>query len=315
MTAGQIALNIAIVIGSILSLWFGADFFVASAARIARKLGMSELVIGLTIVAMGTSAPEFAVTALAAWHGTAAIPVGNVVGSNIFNLGFILGTVAIIHTIRTDRAVIFRDGAILVGSTLLLLLFMLDGQLARWEGIVMFLALLGYLSFLMYKREFDDEELPEGDYRWQDIPLLIAGLALIVMGGRYLVSSSVLLAQAMGLSEWAVGVTVVAAGTSAPEAVTSIVAITKGHSQISLGNLIGSNIFNVLGVLGFAGILTTLNLGPGEYFSLVYLTIQMVITAVLMRNGWQLSRREGITLLLINGAVWIYFIMSGRAVV
>ena len=107
MTAGQIALNIAIVIGSVLALWFGADFFVASAARIARKMGMSELVIGLTIVAMGTSAPEFAVTALAAWHGTASIPVGNVVGSNIFNLGFILGTVAIIHTIRTDKAVIF----------------------------------------------------------------------------------------------------------------------------------------------------------------------------------------------------------------
>ncbi|MCA9989178.1 MAG: calcium/sodium antiporter [Anaerolineales bacterium] len=315
MTAGQIALNIAIVLGSILALWIGADFFVASAARIARKMGMSELVIGLTIVAMGTSAPEFAVTALAAWHGTASIPIGNVVGSNIFNLGFILGTVAIIHSISTDRNVIFRDGSILIGSTLMLLLFMWDGQLVRWEGIVMFLSLLAYLGFLMYKREYDDDEVPDGEYSWKDIPLLLGGLVLIVLGGRYLVSSSVLLAEAVGLSEWAIGVTIVAAGTSAPEAVTSIVAITRGHSQISLGNLIGSNIFNVLGVLGFAGILTPLSLGPGEYFSLVYLTIQMIITALLMRNGWQLSRREGIVLLLINGAVWIYFIMSGRAAV
>ena len=313
MSAGQVTLNIVIVIASILALWFGADFFVAAAARIARRIGLSELVIGLTIVAMGTSAPEFAVTALAAWQGTEAIPVGNVVGSNIFNLGFILGTVAIIRAIRTDRHVIFRDGSILIGSTLLLLFFFRDGQLMRGEGAVMFVSLLLYIGFLMYRREYDDDEIPDGEYSWKDVPILIIGLFLIVAGGRYLVSSSVVLAQAIGLSEWAIGVTVVAAGTSAPEAVTSIVAISRGHTQISLGNLIGSNIFNVLGVLGFAGVLTTLNLGPGEYLSLIYLSVQMIMTAYLMRNGWELSRREGIVLLLVNGAVWIYFILSGRA--
>ncbi len=312
----EILIDIGIVILSILALWFGADWFVEAASKIARRIGMSEMVIGLTIVAMGTSAPEFAVTVQAAVQKQSAISIGNVVGSNIFNLGFILGTVVCITAIQTTRKIVLRDGGVLVASTLLLMFFMRDSLLERWEGAVMFGGLLTYLVYLFINREFDADDIPEGDFDWKTIPVLAVGLVLIVLGGRYLVSSSVNLATIAGLSPWAIGVTVVAAGTSAPEAVTSIVAIVKGHEQISFGNLLGSNIFNVLGVLGVAGMVSQadspLALQPGESISLIYLTVQMLFTAFLMRSGWKLTRREGVLLLLINGVAWIWFILQGR---
>lgn len=312
----EILIDIVIVILSILALWFGADWFVEAASKIARRIGMSEMVIGLTIVAMGTSAPEFAVTVQAAVQQQSAISIGNVVGSNIFNMGFILGTVVCITAITTSRKIVLRDGGVLVASTLLLIFFMRDNVLDRVEGAIMFFGLIAYLAYLFINREFDEDEIPEGEFDWKTIPVLLVGLLLIVLGGQYLVSSSVDLATVAGLSPWAIGVTIVAAGTSAPEAVTSIVAVVRGHEQISFGNLLGSNIFNVLGVLGVAGMVSQaaspLRLQPGESLSLIYLTVQMLVTAFLMRSGWKLSRREGIALLIINGIAWVWFILQGR---
>lgn len=318
MNSSSVSIHILIIIACIFALWSGASMLVDAAARIARRLGLSELIIGLTIVAMGTSAPEFAVSVTAALSGDPEISIGNVIGSNIFNLGFILGTVAMIHMIHTNKRVVYRDGGILIGVTLLLLFFMRDYTLQNWEGVVLFLLLLAYLGLLIYQRDLDEDEVPQGEFAWKDIPKLLIGLLLVVLGGQYLVGSAKIVASAAGLSPYVIGATVVAAATSAPEAVTSIVAIVRGMEQISLGNLIGSNIFNVLGVLGLAGALSHPPLeilSAAEFGSLVFLCVQMVLTALMLRNGWNLSRREGALLFVINLISWVVIVWAGRPMV
>jgi cation:H+ antiporter len=294
-----------IITATIIGLWWGAVWVVESASRIAKRLGVSELIIGLTVVAMGTSAPEFAVTVGAALKGQADISIGNVVGSNIFNLGFILGGVALVRAIKTTRSLVYRDGVIMIGITLLLLFFLRDLVMERWEGTILMALLVAYIALLIYQRDGNDEELPEGDFQWMDIPRMLGGLALVVVSGHYLVESASSLARALGVSEWVIGVTIVAAGTSAPELVTSLIAVLRGHYGISAGNLIGSDIFNLLGVLGLAAILKPMNIDPSAYTSLYVLSGMVILVVVMMRSGWQLSRWEGAILVVINIARWI----------
>ncbi|MDW7991059.1 MAG: sodium:calcium antiporter [Anaerolineae bacterium] len=300
-----IVLNILLILLSVLALWWGAVWVVEAAARIARRLGLSELVIGLTIVAIGTSSPEFAVTVGAALRGQGDISVGNVVGSNIFNLGFILGGVALVRALATSPTMVVRDGGVLIATTLLLNLFFLDLQIARWEGIVLILLLVAYIGFLIYRRE-PVEEIPIGEFHWYEVPRLLGGLALVVGGGHFLVEGAVALARLAGVSEWAIGVTIVAAGTSAPEFATSLVAVLRGRHGISAGNLIGSDIFNLLGVLGLAATLRPMTVDPSVHSSLWVLTGMVILVVVfLMRTGWIISRWEGALLILINLVRWI----------
>lgn len=300
-------LNWIIVVVTIIGLWAGGTWIVSSAARIARKFGLSELVIGLTIVAIGTSAPEFAVTIAAALGGKADISVGNVVGSNIFNLGFILGGVALVAGIPTSRKLVQRDGSVLIGATLLLLLFLADLRMAAWEGALLMIALFSYVGYLLYKRDGGDieEEVPTGDFRWFDVPMLIAGIALIVTSGHFLVDAASEIARHFGLSEWVIGVTIVAAGTSAPELATSLVGVMRGRHGISIGNLIGSDLFNLLGVLGLAAIINPMTVARSAYGSLWLLLALVTMVVVMMRTNWRLSRREGGLLVVINLVRWI----------
>lgn len=300
-------LNWLIVILTIGGLWVGGMWIVNSAARIARKFGMSELVIGLTIVAIGTSAPEFAVTIAAALGGKADISIGNVVGSNIFNLGFILGGVALVAGIPTSRKLVTRDGGMLIGATILLLIFLADLRMAAWEGATLLLILIGYVGYLLYKKDGGDsaEEVPTGEFRWHDIPMLVVGIAIIVTSGHYLVESASEIARHFGLSEWVIGVTIVAAGTSAPELATSLVGVLRGRHGISIGNLIGSDLFNLLGVLGLAALIQPMSVANGAYGSLWLLFGLVVVVVILMRTGWRLSRWEGGLLVAINMVRWI----------
>ncbi|MEM7802294.1 MAG: sodium:calcium antiporter [Chloroflexota bacterium] len=300
-------LNWLIIIATITGLWFGGTWIVNSAARIARKIGMSELVIGLTIVAIGTSAPEFAVTIIAALNGQSDISVGNVVGSNIFNLGFILGGVALISAIPTTRKLVTRDGGMLVGATILLMVLLSDLQLAAWEGAILILALVSYVGYLLYKRDGGDsaEEIPAGDFKWWDIPMLIAGTALILTSGHFLVDAASEIARHFGLSDWVIGVTIVAAGTSAPELATSLIGVLKGRHGISIGNLIGSDLFNLLGVLGVAALINPMTVTNSAYGSLWLLAGLVVGVVILMRTGWKLSRWEGGLLVAVNLVRWI----------
>lgn len=297
-----------IILFSIGALWWGAVWVVDSASSIASRLGISEIVIGLTVVAFGTSAPEFAVTLLAALRDQADISVGNIVGSNIFNLGFILGGVAIVRTINASRKLVYRDGSILFLSSLLLVYFLYDNSLSRMEGIILFISLFLYLFFLFIKKETIDEEIEAGSFHWHEIPKLIIGLAFIVGGGYFLVDSASHIARIIGLSEWVIGVTIVAAGTSAPEFATSLVAIIKKKHGISAGNLVGSNLFNLLGVLGLAATIRPMSVDSDAFISILMLTGLTVLVIFLMRTGWRITRNEGIVLVILNLLVYLYTI-------
>lgn len=301
-------LNSALVAISILLLWKGSDWLVESAARIGRRYKISDLTIGLTIVAFGTSAPEFAVTVSAALTGKADISVGNIVGSNIFNLGFILGGAVIFRALKTTRTLVYRDGSLLIGTSFVLVLFLHDHFLARWEGIALFSGLLLYLCLLFFTKQsgaLDDEEIPEGVASWKDIPMLLLGIACVVGGGHLLVESASTLARFMGVSEWVIAVTIVAAGTSAPEFATSLMAAAKGHHGMSLGNLVGSDLFNLLGVLGLAGIIRPMGVAESSSSSIWMLAGMCVLVVVFMRMGWKLTRSKGACLILVGLVRWV----------
>jgi len=298
--------NAFILIVSILFLWKGAEALVESASRIAEKFGVSDLVIGLTVVAFGTSAPEFAVTINAAWHKQADISVGNIVGSNIFNLGFILGTVALFRAIKSDRKLVYRDGIFMILVTFLLLFFFYDNHLARYEGIILMSILAGYLVFLFLNKEsLEEEEILHEEATWKDMVILPVSIAIVITGGHLLVQSATFMAHAASIPEWVIGVTIVAAGTSAPEMATSLAAVMKGRHGMSAGNLIGSDLFNILGVLGLAGAINPMTINEKAYSSLLMLSGMVILVIVLLRTGWRLSRLEGALLLCIGLARWI----------
>ena len=268
-------------------------------------MGISELVIGLTILALGTSAPEFAVSILAALKGSGNIAIGNIVGSNIFNLGFILGGTAIVHSLQTSRIVIVRDGFFLLFGTFLLLFFLWDLTLTRFEGGVLFSLLILYLVYLYVKREPLEAEQEMGKMLWWDPLMLILGLVMVLIGAHFMVESAINLARYMGVSEWVIGATVIAAGTSAPEFATSLAAALRSRYGMSVGNLIGSDIFNLFGVLGVAGILNNIPVSLDARMHLVFLSLMVALVLVFMRTGWVVSRREGYILVMIGLVRWI----------
>ncbi|MGM5470287.1 calcium/sodium antiporter [Flavobacteriaceae bacterium LMO-SS05] len=301
--------DVAIVIVSILLILKGAMLLVDSAVRIAHKIGISELVIGLTIVAIGTSAPEFAVTIISAIKGQTDISVGNIVGSNIFNLGFILGGTAIIKSLSTSKKIVFRDGGTLLFGTLLLIVFLWDLELNRFEGVVLFSLLILYISILLFKKETIEHDESVGLYKWSDPFVLILGLVLVVVSSHFLVDSASALARSMGVSDWIIGVTIVAAGTSAPELATSIVAAFRGKHGISVGNLIGSDIFNMFGVLGVASMMKNLHVDIGARIDLILLSFMVLLALVFMRTGWKITRTEGIILVFFGLSRWVYSLL------
>lgn len=288
------------------ALWRGADWLVEGASRLARRFGLSDIVIGLTVVAIGTSAPEFAVTITAALEGKAAVSLGNIVGSNIFNLGLILGGVALFGTMTIARALVWRDGAILLAAAGLLLLFATDGVLSRWEGGILLSGLIAYLILVLRQREESEvgEEVPDGEFHIADLGRLLGGLVTVIAGAYYLVEHATQLATLLGLSEWLIGITIVAIGTSLPELATSAVAAARGRLGLSAGNLIGSDLFNVLGVLGVTAALNPLAIDADSYPGLLMMCGQIALLLVLLRTGWQLSRREGLLLVVCGLARW-----------
>ncbi|WP_254279157.1 sodium:calcium antiporter [Haloarcula marina] len=290
---------------AVVALWFGADQFVTGAARLARRLGVPGLVVGLTVVAFGTSAPEFAVTLDAALAGQTDISVANVVGSNVLNLGFILGGVALVRALTASTALLRRDTVVLVLSSLVLVALVSDGRLTRLEGGLLFGALLVYLGVLARVGGGSVEADADQRFHWADVGRLVGGLALVVGGGHLLVVSAVDIAQVVGVSEWVIGLTVVAAGTSLPEFATSMAAATQGRTGISAGNLVGSCIFNVLGVLGLAAVVHPLPVAPVGIEGATWLLGTTVLVLVLFYTEEVLSRLEGGLLVVLNAANWV----------
>lgn len=315
-------LNFPLALVSIVLLWKGSDWVVSSASNIAHSLGVSDLVIGLTIVAFGTSAPEFAVTISAVIMGKADISVSNVVGSNIFNLGFILGGTASFYAIATSPKVVYRDGFFLIFVTILLSFFLFGrnilepsinaaGMMTRTEGTILLVLFFSYLAILFIKKEDLAEDIEHGKLTWKDGLFLLLGLFCVVYGGHLLVDSSSSIARFFGVSDWVIGVTIVAAGTSSPELATSLMALIKGKSAMAIGNLIGSDLFNLLGVLGLAAVIRHPLFISAEAKSSMYMLIGMVILVVIyMRTGWKVSRSQGLSLVIINLIRWFYDFMG-----
>lgn len=304
--------NSAIVLATFFAIAIGAKYVVDSAAGLAQRMGVSPLVIGLTVVAMGTSVPEFGVTLVAAFQHQSAISVGNIVGSNIFNLGFILGSAALLVAIPTDALLVWRDSLVLVGSTVVLYLLVgIDLHLSALDGALLMSLLVAYLSLVWRGRKLGTEtHLEEGElpgpaaHPWREAAFLVGGLVLVGVASHFLIGSATALARSFGVSEWAIAVTVVAAGTSVPELATTLAGVVRGQMAISAGNVIGSDIFNVLGVLGLAGILQPMALDPAARASLLALTGMVVVVLVMMRSGWRVSRMEGVTLLSLAVLRW-----------
>lgn len=285
-------------------LWKGADNLVDSSVKIAYSLGLSPLLIGLTVVAFGTSAPEFVVTISAAFKHQADISVSNVIGSNIFNLGFILGGVALLKGVKTSPKLVYRDGLVLLLAVISICFFLWDLKFVWWEALTLFLGLFVYLFFLFGKREKIEVDLKLGKATWKDYLTLVISLLVVILGGHFLVEGAVGIARYLGVSEWVIGVTIVAAGTSAPEFATSLVAALKGEHELSAGNLLGSDIFNLLGVLGLAGLLQPLEVSAHAHSSTLMLVGMVGLVLVFMRTGWRLSRMEGFFLLILNLLRW-----------
>ncbi len=256
----------------LVALVFGAELLVRGASKLATTFGVSPLVVGLTVVAFGTSAPEVAVSVNAALSGNTDLAVGNVVGSNIFNVLFILGLSALITPLTVHVQIIRQEIPILVGACLLLFILSLDGQISFSESLLLLVTLVGYTAFLIIQsrketREVQEEYAKENSSKnkWDapiyvQIILILVGLYLLVQGSEWLVDSAVIFARMMGVSDIIIGLTIVAAGTSMPEVATSVMAAFKGERDIAVGNVIGSNIFNILGCLGVTGLVAPMGL-------------------------------------------------------
>jgi len=300
-----LSLYIIQILVSIVLLWKGSDVLVESSVNIARYFGVSQLVIGLTIVALGTSAPELTVTIGAALTGQSNISVSNVIGSNIFNLGFILGSIAIVKSVKTSPHLIARDGTLLVGATIAVLLMVWDTHLDRFEGLILIAGLVIYNILLIRSGKKGRSESKEEKFAIKDVVNLVLGIAIVVLGGYFLRNGSVGIARMAGLSEWLIGATVVAAGTSAPEFVTSLAATLKGHYGLSAGNLVGSCIYNFMGVLGIAVVIRPMNVAKSARQTMIMTFIIIVAALVLMATRKKLSRLEGAFLFLLSTVVWI----------
>ena len=307
---------IEVIIGFIL-LIKGADFFVDGASSIAVKLGVPQLVIGLTIVALGTSAPEAAVSISAAVDGNNGISIGNVIGSNIMNVLVILGVTSVITTLTVKAATVKVDIPVMIGATLLMLLWgVIGGTINKVTGIVFLLGLATYIGYLIwYAKTTDASDEGEGikDLKLWMIPLFIlGGLGAIVLGSKLAVLGASNLAKVFGVSDRLIGLTIVALGTSLPELITSITAARKGNADIAIGNIVGSNIFNILFILGMTSVLIDLPFrAKGANFLIdgIIALIVAVLLLVLVFKEKKLGRGEGILMLLGYAAYFTYFLL------
>ena len=289
----------------------GADFFVDGASSIAGKLKVPSLIIGLTVVSMGTSMPEAAVSISASLSGSNSISLGNVIGSNIFNLLMVVGVSSLIRPIASDKDILKRDMPINIGITAALLVMLLDGNLSQIDAAILLVLVAAYMFILIRSalKNRIEEEAPKV-YSWlKSIILSIVGAAAIIGGGNLVVESAKTIALNLGMGETLVGLTIVAIGTSLPELVTSIVAAKKGDSGIAMGNVVGSNIFNILFILGMAGVISPMTADSAFFIDtgiLIGISLLMLLFAFTKRKT---SRPEAAICVLIYVAYTAYIIM------
>ena len=312
------------LVGFIL-LYFGAEWLVKGSSSLARSLGVTPLVIGLTVVAFGTSAPELVVSLISSIQGKSMIAVGNVVGSNICNIALVLGLAAVFQPIKSDPSVIRRDIPIMLGISLYLLVLTMNSRLGRIEGATLFAGILLYTFFNYYhaKKETRGAEEIEAELkeigfiasRPKQIILILIGIGGVVGGAQIVVTYAVEIMKILGVSEKFIGLTIVAFGTSLPELATSVVAALRKEMDISIGNLVGSNVFNIMSVLGAASLVRPIPIPGGFFESGLWIDyLVMLFTSFLpwlmMRKDLTVSRRDGLTLLACYLGYLTYLIIK-----
>jgi cation:H+ antiporter len=313
----QIALNI---IAGIMGLYVGAEGLVRGSSSLAIGFGISPLVVGLTIVAFATSSPELVVSIKAAIEGNPGIVVGNVVGSNICNIALILGVAALISPMQVRTQVIKREIPLMIIITVVFLLVLIDGSISRWEGAMFVIGIIAYifLSYLYVRKDKDDveivKEFEEGirtkHYKiWKSVLLIVVGLGLLIIGSNLFVDGAIEAAVKFGVSQAVIGLTIVALGTSLPELVTSIVASFKNENDIAIGNAVGSNVFNILSILGISSLINPIS---NSGITIIDLSIMMFFTILILplcKSGFKIRRWEGA--LLFSGYI-AYMIYLGQ---
>lgn len=299
-------------IAGLVLLVLGAELLVRGASRLATAVGISPLIVGLTIVAFGTSAPEMAVSVKSSLSGDADIALGNVVGSNIFNVLLILGVSAIITPLVVAQKLVRFDVPLLIGVSILTWLLALDGRIGRWEGALLFAGIIGYTALAViqgrresaavaaeYAAEF--AAAPARAPKAINIGLILVGLVMLVIGSDWLVDGAVAMARAFGVSELVIGLTIVAAGTSLPEVATSVMASIKGERDIAVGNVIGSNLFNLMAVLGLAALVSPDGVAVADSALRFDIPVMVAVAAAclpILFTGYLIARWEGWLFLL-----------------
>jgi cation:H+ antiporter len=323
-------MTVLMFIGGLVGLVLGAELLVRGASKLAMSFGISPLVVGLTIVAFGTSAPEMAVSVGAVLGGQTDIAIGNVVGSNIFNVLFVLGLSAVITPLVVNVQLIRQEVPIMLGASLLLLALVLDGTLSAIDGGLLFALVVAYTVFLIIQsraqtkaaqEEYAEEFTPAAPGSWDSrlpvqLALIAVGLAMLVLGSDWLVTSSVVFAKALGVSDVVIGLTIVAAGTSMPEVATSVMAAIKGERDIAVGNVVGSSTFNILACLGLAGMASG-SQGLQIPASVLNFDIWVMLAVALaclpiFITGREIARWEGTVFIFYYAAYVAYLVMAAQ---
>ncbi|WXL26678.1 calcium/sodium antiporter [Ectopseudomonas mendocina] len=317
------------LVAGIALLVAGAEVLVRGAAKLAAQLGIPPLIIGLTVVAFGTSAPETAVSVQAAVEGSGDLAIGNVVGSNIANVLLILGLTALVAPLLVSRQLIRLDVPIMIGASLLTFALAWDGQLGKIDGAILFAGIIAYTAFLIYysrrdansaadandefAKEFGDTKSKKPNAWLINLSLIVVGLVLLVVGSNFLVEGAITLARALGISELVIGLTVVAVGTSLPELATSLLAAFKGERDIAVGNIVGSNIFNLLCVLGLSALVAPLPINVSANALAFDFPVMIGVALACLPiffAGYCINRWEGLLFLAYYVAYTAYLITS-----
>lgn len=317
----------------LVALILGADLLVRGASKLALTLGITPLVVGLTVVSFGTSAPEVAVGIGAVLEGKGDLALGNAIGSNIFNVLFILGVSALITPLVVNIQLIRQEVPIMLGASLLLLLFAFDGRLGLSDGVILLSLMVAYTAFLVWQSrregqaaqdEYTGEFAPATKPGWLDrlpaqLLLIAVGLGLLVLGSDWLVQASVVFAKALGVSDLVIGLTIVSAGTSMPEVATSVMAAIKGERDIAVGNVVGSNTFNILGSLGIASVMGAATGSQGldvpvsvMNFDLWVMSAVALACVPVFMTGREIARWEGAVFLGYYVAYVAYLVLAAQ---
>lgn len=305
-----------LIIGLIL-LFIGAEGLIRGSSALALKIGITPLVVGLTVVAFGTSTPELVVSLKAALIGNSSITLGNVVGSNIANIALILGTAALIRPLDVHANVIRKEIPIMIAFTILMILLLLDGEVGFIDGLIFVVAIISYtiINITLARKEKNAEvenKFKDGLKSKINVPLsiimIVAGLGLLILGANLFVNGAISIAKSIGVSDAIIGLTIVAIGTSLPELITSIVAAYKNESDIAVGNVVGSNIFNILGILGITALIITVNAEGINFIDYGVMFFASLILLPLSKTGFKISRLEG-AFLVAGYIAYIYYLL------